>query len=167
MPRDGDHMPHSDTNLPLVETSIDIARLEFSAQQPILSELVHQLIDRKLVAENAVTAAILSNLDSFQTVTDMATTTLMSPRQLQRTLKKSTGFFLMTYLKSYDCSSHSNNTIWILTPINHTLFIRFGRSRDIHPHSTTESLMSDLYNTQATCSATIDPEFKTKKGRRT
>ena len=107
-------------NLPLVETSNDIAGLEFSAQQPILSELVHQLIDRKIVAKNAVTAAILSNLDSIQTVADMAATTNMSPRQLQRTLKKSTGFsphdllkvlrlqqsFKQHYLDTYTDQSH-------------------------------------------------------------
>jgi len=67
-----------------------------------------------------VTAAILSNLDSIQTVADMAAITNMSPRQLQRTLKKSTGFsphdllkvlrlqqsFKQHYLDTYTDQSH-------------------------------------------------------------
>lgn len=128
-------------NLPLVDTSNDIARLEFSAQQPFLSELVHQLIDRKLVAENAVTAAILSNLDSIQTVADMAATTHMSPRQLQRMLKKSTGFsphdllkvlrlqrsFRHHYLDTYTDQSHfihSFRKITGYTPVQY--YRKFG-----------------------------------------
>jgi len=107
-------------DLPLIETSRRIAGLEFSAQQPVLSGLVHHLIDRKLVAENAVTAVILKNLDTIQTVTDMATATHISPRQLQRMLKKSTGFsphdllkvlrlqrsFRQHYLDNYTDQSH-------------------------------------------------------------
>lgn len=106
--------------LPLIETSGVLARLDFSARQPILSELVDQLIEQKRVAINVVTAKILANLDSIQTVADMATATHMSPRQLQRTLKRSTGFsphdllkvlrlqqsFRQHYLDTYTDQSH-------------------------------------------------------------
>ena len=107
-------------DLPLVETNNSIVGLEFPAQQTILSDLVHQLTVSKHVAKNAVTAAILSNLKSIQSVSDMATTTNMSPRQLQRTLKRSTGFsphdllkvlrlqqsFKHHYLDTYTDQSH-------------------------------------------------------------
>ena len=63
------------------------------------SELVSELIERKLVAVNPVTAAILANLEEIQTVADMAEITQMSSRQLQRTLKKSTGFSPHDFLK--------------------------------------------------------------------
>lgn len=86
-------------DLPLIETSSEIAKLDFSAKQPVLSALVHQLIERKLVAINVVTSKILANIDSIQTVADMATVTQMSARQLQRTLKSSTGFSPHDFLK--------------------------------------------------------------------
>jgi transcriptional regulator GlxA family with amidase domain len=76
-----------------------LAQLDFDAKQPVLAELVSELIERKLVAVNPVTASILENLDTIQTVTDMAAITQMSSRQLQRTLKKSTGFSPHDFLK--------------------------------------------------------------------
>lgn len=86
-------------NLPLIETSNALAQLDFSAKQAVFSALVRQLIDRKLVAVNVVTAKILANLDTIQAVADMAAATQMSSRQLQRTLKKSTGFSPHDFLK--------------------------------------------------------------------
>lgn len=86
-------------DLPLIETSQAIAKLDFAAKQPVLSALVHQLIERKLVAMNVVTAKILAHIDSIQTVADMASVTQMSARQLQRTLKRSTGFSPHDFLK--------------------------------------------------------------------
>jgi AraC-like DNA-binding protein len=107
-------------NLPLIETSRELATLGFSAKQSVLSELVQRLINEKLVVANAVTAKILSNIDAIHTVADMATITGMSPRQLQRTLKRTTGFsphdllkvvrlqqsFRQNYLESYTDQSH-------------------------------------------------------------
>ncbi len=78
--------------LPLIETSAALAKVDMPAKQPVFANLVYQLIERKLVATNVVTANILANIDAIQTVADMAESTHMSPRQLQRTLKKSTGF---------------------------------------------------------------------------
>ena len=107
-------------DLPLIETSNKLAQLDFTAKQGVLSELVSQLVERKQVAVNPVTEAILSNIELIQTVADMAEVTQMSPRQLQRTLKKSTGFsphdflkvirlqqsFKQHYLDSYTDQSH-------------------------------------------------------------
>ena len=86
-------------DLPLIETSTEIAKLDFSSKQLALSKLAHQLIEQKRIAINVVTAKILSNLESIQTVADMATATNMSARQLQRTLKQSTGFSPHDFLK--------------------------------------------------------------------
>lgn len=86
-------------DLPLIETSTELAKLDFPNKQQVLSTLTHQLIDQKRVAINVVTAKILCNLESIQTVADMATATHMSARQLQRTLKQSTGFSPHDFLK--------------------------------------------------------------------
>jgi len=107
-------------NLPLIETSEKLALQDFSANQPTFAQLVHQLIEQKLVAINPVTSAILGNIDNIQTVADMAVVSNLSPRQLQRTLKKSTGFsphdllkvlrlqqsFKQHYLNTYSDQSH-------------------------------------------------------------
>ena len=107
-------------DLPLIDTSNKLTRLDFSAKQAVLSELVSQLIERKLVAVNPVTEKILLNLDEIQSVADMAEMTKISARQLQRTLKCSTGFsphdflkvlrlqqsFKQHYLESYADQSH-------------------------------------------------------------
>lgn len=79
-------------DLPLVETSNKLTKLDFSAKQAILSELVRRFIDEKLVTANVVTEKILTNIDDIHTVADMAALTNMSPRQLQRILKRTTGF---------------------------------------------------------------------------
>jgi len=86
-------------DLPLIEVSEALAQVDFGGKQTIFSELTHQLVDQKRVAVNTVTAAILSNLDAIQSVADMAVASNMSPRQLQRTLKKTTGFSPHDFLK--------------------------------------------------------------------
>jgi AraC-like DNA-binding protein len=79
-------------NLPLIATSIALAKLDFLSKQQVLSELVQWFIDEELVVANTVTEKILTNIDDIHTVADMAAVTQMSPRQLQRTLKRTTGF---------------------------------------------------------------------------
>ena len=107
-------------DLPLIDTSNKLTQLDFSSKQSVLSELVSQLIERKLIAVNVVTDKILLNLDVINTVADMAAITQISARQLQRTLKISTGFtphdflkvlrlqqsFKQHYLESYADQSH-------------------------------------------------------------
>jgi AraC-like DNA-binding protein len=79
-------------HLPLVQTSQRLAALDFGAQQPVLSELVQWFMAQNLVLTHLVTEKILAHIDDIHTVNDMATIAGMSPRQLQRTLKRSTGF---------------------------------------------------------------------------
>jgi AraC-like DNA-binding protein len=78
--------------LPLVATSRELAQRDFLDMQEIMSGLVGWLIDNKLVVNNPVTERILANLDNIHTVADMASMACLSPRQLQRTLKQTTGF---------------------------------------------------------------------------
>jgi AraC-like DNA-binding protein len=78
--------------LPLIKTSNELRGLDFQAKQLVMSDLVLQLADKKLAVANPTTEKILINLDSIRTVADMAALTNMSPRQLQRTLKQTTGF---------------------------------------------------------------------------
>jgi AraC-like DNA-binding protein len=107
-------------DLPLIATSNQLANLDFLDKQPVLSQLVQWLIDQDLVVANHVTEKILTNMDGIHTVADMAAMTNMSPRQLQRTLKRTTGFsphdllkvlrlqqsFRQDYLDSYADQSH-------------------------------------------------------------
>lgn len=86
-------------NLPLIKTNSELATLDFSAKQTVLAKLVEQLVSEKLVVANTVTAKILTNLDDIHSVADMAAVTSMSPRQLQRTLKQTTGFSPHDFLK--------------------------------------------------------------------
>jgi AraC-like DNA-binding protein len=79
-------------NLLLIKTSAELIKLDFAAQHVVLSKLVRFLIEEKLVVSNPVTEKILRHLEGIRTVADMATVTCMSPRQLQRKLKQTTGF---------------------------------------------------------------------------
>lgn len=106
--------------LPLVKISNKIAELSFSEKQLALASLVQRLINEKLVVVNPVTEKILTSLDDIHTVADMATITNLSPRQLQRILKQTTGLpphdllkvlrlqqsFKGQYLASYTDQSH-------------------------------------------------------------
>jgi AraC-like DNA-binding protein len=107
-------------DLPLIKINRKLARLEFSDKQPVMADLVQQLINEKVVVANPVTEKILSYIDEIHSVADMAALTNMSPRQLQRILKKTTGFsphdflkvlrlqlsFKQSYLASYTDQSH-------------------------------------------------------------
>jgi AraC-like DNA-binding protein len=79
-------------SLPLIETSNELVKVDFAGMHAILAALVLRLIDEKLVVSNLVTDKILTNIDDLHTVADMAALIGMSTRQLQRTLKQSTGF---------------------------------------------------------------------------
>lgn len=78
--------------LPLVAVSQAAAGLDFAGKTVVFSEFVTDLLDAGLVAPNPVTAAILASLDEIRSVGDMAEVAAMSPRQLQRALKATTGF---------------------------------------------------------------------------
>lgn len=78
--------------LPLVDTARRLVGLDFPAMVPLLSDLVRWCEAQGHVRANALTARILSNLDAIRSVADMAALLGLSPRQLQRTLRRLTGF---------------------------------------------------------------------------
>ena len=106
--------------LPLVATSEALVGLAFGGMQPLLDEFVGELLDSEVIARNPVTAAILTNIADINSVADMAEAAHLSPRQLQRTLKSTTGFtphdlfkvlrlqrsFRQDYLLSFADQSH-------------------------------------------------------------
>lgn len=79
-------------SLPLLETNRRLAGFDFEAKAPVFTELVDQLWADELVSPNPVTSRILTNLEDIHTVADMAAIAALSTRQLQRTLKETTGF---------------------------------------------------------------------------
>ena len=79
-------------DLPLKEVSASLAPHDFDDKLELLDRFVAQLVDKRVVGPNPVTAAILQNIDEITSVADMASVAFLSPRQLQRTLKATTGF---------------------------------------------------------------------------
>lgn len=86
-------------DLPLIDVNHELYKRDFVGKQLILSELVERLIDSKLVVANPVTEKIFQHLDDIYSVSDMAKATGLSTRQLQRTLKRTTGFTPHDFLK--------------------------------------------------------------------
>lgn len=86
-------------NLPLVETNSALNQLDFAEKLSVLSEFVEKLIDKNLVVANPVTEKIFQQIDDINSVTDMAAAANMSTRQLQRVLKRTTGFAPHDFLK--------------------------------------------------------------------
>lgn len=79
-------------DLPLVSVGEAAAGLALAGKVAVFSEFVDDLFEDGLVAPNPVTAAILTHLDEIYSVRDMADVAGLSPRQLQRALKATTGF---------------------------------------------------------------------------
>ncbi len=86
-------------DLPLIEINRDLAARGFADAPEILTTLVERLLEQGLVAPNLVTEKIFQHLDDIHTVADIAELVEMSPRQLQRTLKRTTGFAPHDFLK--------------------------------------------------------------------
>jgi AraC-like DNA-binding protein len=78
--------------LPLIATCKELAKHDFPAMWDVMSRFVQWFIDAKLVVSNPIIEKILAELDAIRTVADMAAIASLSPRQLQRTLKQTTGF---------------------------------------------------------------------------
>lgn len=93
-----DQMTHGMVNtpytgdLPLRDINNKLSEQGFHDSQDVLSELVDMLIKLELVAPNPITERIFQHLDDIFSVSDMAALSNLSPRQLQRTLKRTTGF---------------------------------------------------------------------------
>lgn len=77
--------------LPLVRISERIAGLPFASQLAHLAELAMWCVEQQLVVPDPVIACILSHLHHVRSVKDMATLVRLSPRQLQRTVRRVTG----------------------------------------------------------------------------
>ena len=86
-------------DLPLLSINEELIARGFEDSQAVLSDLVDMLVARKLVAPNPLTEKIFGHLDEIHTVSDMAELCDLSPRQLQRRLKRSTGFAPHDFLK--------------------------------------------------------------------
>ncbi len=78
--------------LPLVRVNRQLAGLDFVAMGPVLADLVRWCMAQGQVRGHPLTSAILSRLDAIRTVSDMAALAGVSTRQLQRTLRRITGF---------------------------------------------------------------------------
>lgn len=86
-------------NLPLIDINRGLNGKSFAEKQIVLSKFVEKLIDSKLVIANPVTEKIFQHLDDIYSVADMAKVSQLSTRQLQRTLKQTTGFTPHDFLK--------------------------------------------------------------------
>jgi AraC-like DNA-binding protein len=78
--------------LPLVQTSQQLVGLDFTAMTSVLAATVRGCMAQGLVQNNTVTARILTHLDDIRSVADMAALLCLSARQVQRTVKRLTGF---------------------------------------------------------------------------
>lgn len=78
--------------LPLLQTNRRLVGLAFWDMTQVLAEQVRWCMTHDHVLANEVTGRILSQLDSIRSVADMAALVGLSSRQLQRTLKRLTGF---------------------------------------------------------------------------
>ena len=107
-------------DLPLLDVNRRLGAQDFSKQQSILVQLVEQLSDKKIVAPNPVTERIFQNLNEIHTVADMAEITEISTRQLQRVLKRTTGFAPHDFLKVIRLQQSLNgNDTWSYADQSH------------------------------------------------
>jgi AraC-like DNA-binding protein len=125
-----------DGQLPLIATSQAAATLPFEDKVVVFGQLVEALLADGIVVPNPVTAAILANLDNIRNVTDMAEVAALSPRQLQRTLRATTGFtphdllkvlrmqhsFRHDYLLAFADQSHFTHSFKKLTGLTPATF---------------------------------------------
>lgn len=86
-------------DLPLLDLNQTLIGRSFMAKQATLSLFVESLIESKLVISNPVTEKIFQRLDDIHSVAGMAEASELSPRQLQRVLKRTTGFAPHDFLK--------------------------------------------------------------------
>jgi AraC-like DNA-binding protein len=106
--------------LPLIDVNHELSNLDLAKGQSVLAGLVDRLIEAKLVAPNPITEKIFQHLDEIHTVSDMAAVSELSPRQLQRTLKRTTGFAPHDFLKVLRLQQTLNGSdIWSYADQSH------------------------------------------------
>ena len=86
-------------DLPLIDINRQLDDLSFDDKQAVLTSFADWLVEREFVVANPVTEKIFENLDGIYSVADMADVAALSARQLQRTLKRTTGFAPHDFLK--------------------------------------------------------------------
>jgi AraC-like DNA-binding protein len=86
-------------DLPLIATNHALSNRDFATRQSVLTKFVDALVALKLVVANPVTERIFHHIDDILSVSDMAAACNLSTRQLQRTLKRTTGFAPHDFLK--------------------------------------------------------------------
>lgn len=115
--------------LALIALAESIAGCDIADAQPQLADFVRGLVADEVITANPTTAVILRNIGDIHSVADMATAASMSTRQLQRTLKESTGFsphdllkvlrlqhsFRQDYLLAFADQSHYTHSFRKLT----------------------------------------------------
>jgi AraC-like DNA-binding protein len=90
---------HYSGPLALVEVNNRLTGLDFEAKQDVLTKLVEDLVNRKLLKPSSLVQRILAGLDDINSVQDMSSRSHVSPRQLQRILHKTTGLAPHDFLK--------------------------------------------------------------------
>lgn len=88
-----------DGTLPLVDVNRRLTGMDFDAKQAVLTELVEDLVARRLLMPNSLVQQILAGLEDINSVQDMASLSQVSPRQLQRILRKTTDLAPHDFLK--------------------------------------------------------------------
>ncbi len=86
-------------DLPLVDMNRRMAGQTFAEKQTGLAAFADRLAADGLIVANPVTEKIFAEIDDIYSVADMADAAHLSPRQLQRTLKRTTGFAPHDFLK--------------------------------------------------------------------
>ncbi len=86
-------------NLPLVETANKLVNLEFKDFSLVFIDLIHLLVSMGILLKNEIVEKILIDIQEIETVEEMAASVNLSPRQLQRKLKLTTGFTPHDFLK--------------------------------------------------------------------
>lgn len=85
--------------LPLGDVNAQLHGRAFEDQVVVLTAFVQDLLVRGILEPCIVTERIFAQLDDIFSVADMAEVARLSPRQLQRVLKQSTGFSPHDFLK--------------------------------------------------------------------
>lgn len=85
--------------LPLIETNRALAKNGCDSQIATLISFVEALQQQGILIANPITEKIFAQIDIIHSVADMAAIAALSPRQLQRVLKQTTGFAPHDFLK--------------------------------------------------------------------
>jgi AraC-like DNA-binding protein len=86
-------------DLPLRELNAQLAGRSWAETQMLLSTFVEQMMFTGMVAPNPITERLLRDMEEINSVSQMAASAGLSDRQLQRTLRRTTGFSPHDFLK--------------------------------------------------------------------